>query len=111
MSLLERNLRLLESAGCETVLILHSADNPLPLLAVPRPLGITVEAAEVKVFPTNPLTILHSLEFPEHDPLFFFDANLLLDPRVPKRSSSVPLHAFLCPRTGPRTILSGAWAG
>ena len=82
MSLLERNLRLLESAGCETVLILHPADNPLPLLAVPRPLGITVEAAEVKVFPTNPLTILHSLEFPEHDPLFFFDANLLLDPRV-----------------------------
>ena len=82
MSLLERNLRLLESAGCETVLILHPADNPLPLLAVPRPLGITVEAAEVKVSATNPLAVLHSLEFPEHDPLFFFDANLLLDPRV-----------------------------
>jgi len=82
MSLLERNLRLLESAGCETVLILHTADDPLPVLAVPRPLGIIVEAAEVRVFPTNPLTILHSLEFPEHDPLFFFDANLLLDPRV-----------------------------
>jgi hypothetical protein len=49
---------------------------------VPRPLGITVEAAEVKVPATNPLAVLHSLEFPEHDSLFFFDANLLLDPRV-----------------------------
>ena len=82
MSLLERNLRLLASAGCETVLILHPADNPLPLLVVPRPLGVTVEAAEVAVSVANPLTILHSLEFPDHDPLFFFDANLLLDPRV-----------------------------
>lgn len=82
MSLLERNLRLLASAGCETVLILHPADSPLPLLVVPRPLGVTVEAAEVTVPTTNPLTILHSLEFPDHDPLFFFDANLLLDPRV-----------------------------
>jgi phosphatidylglycerophosphate synthase len=82
MSLLERNLRLLASAGCETVLVLHPADNPLPLLVVPRPLGITVEAAEVTVSTANPLTILHSLEFPDHDPLFFFDANLLLDSRV-----------------------------
>ncbi|MSQ47312.1 MAG: CDP-alcohol phosphatidyltransferase family protein [Deltaproteobacteria bacterium] len=82
MSLLERNLRLLASAGCETVLILHPADIPLPLLAVPRPLGLTVEAAEVTVSTTNPLMVLHSLEFPDHDPLFFFDANLLLDRRV-----------------------------
>lgn len=82
MSLLERNLRLLASAGCETVLVLHPADNPLPLLVVPRPLGVTVEAAEVTVSTANPLTILHSLEFPDHDPLFFFDANLLLDSRV-----------------------------
>ena len=82
MSLLERNLRLLASAGCETVLILHPADTPLPLLAVPRPLGITVEAAQVTVSTANPLLILHSLEFPDHDPLFFFDANLLLDRRV-----------------------------
>jgi hypothetical protein len=82
MSLLERNLRLLASAGCETVLILHPADNPLPLLVVPRPLGVTVEAAEVTVSTANPLAILHSLEFPDHDPLFFFDANLLLDPLV-----------------------------
>ncbi len=82
MSLLERNLRLLASAGCETVLILHPADSPLPLLVVPRPLGVTVEAAEVTVSPANPLAVLHSLEFPDHDPLFFFDANLLLDPLV-----------------------------
>lgn len=82
MSLLERNLRLLASAGCETVLVLHPADNPLPLLVVPRPLGVTVEAAEVTVSTANPLTILHALEFPDHDPLFFFDANLLLDARV-----------------------------
>jgi CDP-alcohol phosphatidyltransferase len=97
MSLLERNLRLLASAGCETVLILHPADNPLPLLVVPRPLGVTVEAAEVTVSTANPLAILHSLEFPEHDPLFFFDANLLLDPLV--------LHA-LKQRTPPCFLVS-----
>jgi hypothetical protein len=44
--------------------------------------------------------ILHSLEFPDHDPLFFFDANLLLDPRVLDALKRRPPPCFLVSANG-----------
>ena len=82
MTLLERNLRLLEAAGCKTALVLYPPDDSLPGLAVPRPLGLEVQVVEVAVSGTDPLTILPALELATHEPLFFFDANLLVDRRV-----------------------------
>lgn len=82
MTLLERNLRQLETAGCTTALVLHPPGDALPDLAVPRPLRVEVSAAYVVFSTPDPLALLPGLKLATHDPLFFFDANLLIDARV-----------------------------
>ena len=82
MTLLERNLRLLEAVGVKTVLILHPAGETLPPLAVPRPLQLDTHGGEVEVSLADPLTVLPFLHLADSQPLFLLDANLLLDRRV-----------------------------
>jgi phosphatidylglycerophosphate synthase len=82
MTLLERNLRILEAIGTKTALILHPPGDPLPSLVVPRKLHMETQAAQLMVTAADPLTVLPMLPLEGRTPFFFLDANLLLDPRV-----------------------------
>ena len=95
MTLLERNLRLLEEIGVDSALILHPPEDPLPPIIVPRQLQLDARGAAVELATADPLTILPALPLEKHRPFFLFDVNLLLDPRVLETLSRKPPPCFL----------------
>jgi phosphatidylglycerophosphate synthase len=83
MTLLERNLWLLEATGVDSALILHPPGDTLPpLTALPRKLQLELYGAAVEVAATDPLAILPALRFELRQPFLFLEANLLVDPRA-----------------------------
>ena len=83
MTLLERNLWLLEAKGVDYALILHPPDDVLPpLTALPRRFRLELFGAHVEVAAADPLEILPALRLELRQPFLFLDANLLVDPRV-----------------------------
>lgn len=95
MTLLERNLRLLEDVGVDSALILHPPEDPLPPIIVPRQLHLDARGAAVELATADPLTILPVLPLAKHRPFFLFDVNLLLDPRVLETLSRKSPPCFL----------------
>jgi len=82
MTLLERNLRLLNSVGVERVLVLHPPGDQLPPLVVPRNLALEVVRSPLEIATADPLTVLPVLQEELDKPFFLLDVNLLVDPRV-----------------------------
>jgi len=83
MTLLERNLWLLEATGVDSALILHPPGDTLPsLTALPRKSRLELYGAAVEVAATDPLAILPALRFELRQPFLFLEANLLVDPRA-----------------------------
>ncbi len=83
MTLLERNLWLLEATGVDSALILHPPGDTLPpLTALPRKLRLELYGAAVEVATSDPLAILPALRFELRQPFLFLEANLLIDPRA-----------------------------
>ncbi len=82
MTLLERNLRLLDGVGVEKVLVLHPPGDGLPVFTVPRELALEVIRSPLEIATADPLTVLPALHEEVDKPFLLFDANLLVDPRV-----------------------------
>ncbi len=82
MTLLERNLRLLDSVGVEKTLVLHPPGDGMPLFTGPRELAMEVVRSPLEIATADPLTILPALHEEVDKTFFLFDANLLVDRRV-----------------------------
>jgi len=83
MTLLERNLWLLEATGVDSALILHPPGDTLPpLTSLRRNFHLELYGAEVEVAATDPLEVLPALRLELRQPFLFLEANLLLDPRA-----------------------------
>jgi phosphatidylglycerophosphate synthase len=95
MTLLERNLRVLHSVGVNKVLILIPPGDKIPSMVVPHKLGMELFGGEVEIPSIEPLVVLPALRFEVHNPFFFFDVNLLLDPRVLETLRQQPTPCFM----------------
>jgi phosphatidylglycerophosphate synthase len=100
MTLLERNLRLLEAVGVKTALVLHPPGDIVPPFIVPRVLQIDIHVESVEFSSADPLAMLPSLHIADPWPLFFLDANLLIDQRVLETLSRQPPPCFVAMGNG-----------
>jgi hypothetical protein len=83
MTLLERNLWLLEATGVDSALILHPPGDTLPpLTSLRRKFRLELYGAAVEVAATDPLAVLPALRLELRQPFLFLEVNLLLDPRA-----------------------------
>lgn len=82
MSVLERNLRLLDKIKIEKVrIVLPPGDSPPPI-SIPRPLGIKQEIVHETLLKNNLLSALGVAFKNDSESALIFHANLLVDPRI-----------------------------
>ena len=82
MSLLERNLRLLDAAGVKRALVLVPPGDRAPSLSIPRPLHLERQTLNIAADEKDLLSL--PLDLGQHDlgTFLFYNANLLIDPRL-----------------------------
>ncbi len=88
MTLLERNLRLLDRAGVKHALILAPEDDAIPAPGIPRPLAVETTHVRTVVDADEPWTALEPLDLDE--PFFLLGANLLVDWRIVEALAADP---------------------
>jgi phosphatidylglycerophosphate synthase len=91
MTLFERNLRYLDAAGIESVVVIYPRGEIIPTLDIPLPLGLYSRIEKIEYSGNDPLNVLAEKDLGNDHPLLLFNANLLLDTRVlEKLSDQVP---------------------